>query len=195
MPPHQHLPLPPPFTHPPTLPSSRRFLNQRVPPDQQRVQYTAFDLSHHAKAARSHLLSDLQRLQEPVLQSTGIFASGGARGGSGGSGPPGSAGAGGAPAAQRTQHGVLRTNCIDSLDRTNVAQVGGRVGCGVAGRVVGHAGTISGGMLQAGAVCLHRLAPTNSALLWPAPSPTLQFTYGMLALGQQLHALGIAGAR
>ncbi|PSC75191.1 phosphoinositide phosphatase SAC1 [Micractinium conductrix] len=117
-----------------------RFLNQRVPPDQQRVQYTAFDLSHHAKAARSHLLSDLQRLQEPVLQSTGIFASGGARGGSGGSGPPGSAGAGGAPAAQRTQHGVLRTNCIDSLDRTNVAQ----------------------------------------------------FTYGMLALGQQLHALGIA---
>ncbi|PRW58397.1 phosphoinositide phosphatase SAC1 [Chlorella sorokiniana] len=109
-----------------------RYLNQRLPPgqDAQRVQYSAFDLSHKAKTAKKQLLTDLQRLQEPVLHATGIFVSAGRHGG-----------AAGAPAGPaREQHGVLRTNCIDSLDRTNVAQ----------------------------------------------------FTYGMLALGQQLHALGIA---
>lgn len=87
----------------------------------------AADLSHKAKTAKKQLLGDLQRLQEPVLQATGVFVSGG--GGGGGT-------------AARQQHGVLRTNCIDSLDRTNVAQ----------------------------------------------------FSFGMLALGQQLHALGISGA-
>ena len=47
-------------------------------------------------------------------------------------------------AGSSLQHGVLRTNCIDSLDRTNVGQ----------------------------------------------------FVYGLLALGRQLHALGISeGAR
>ncbi|KAL4426372.1 hypothetical protein ABPG77_004666 [Micractinium sp. CCAP 211/92] len=97
-----------------------RYLNERLPAGQHKVAYTAFDLSHRARAAKAHLLADLQRVQEPLLQATGIFCSG--------AGPP------------RRQHGVLRTNCIDSLDRTNVAQ----------------------------------------------------FTYGMLALGQQLHAMGIS---
>lgn len=45
--------------------------------------------------------------QEPVLHTTGIFVSAGRHGG-----------AAGAPAGPaREQHGVLRTNCIDSLDR------------------------------------------------------------------------------
>lgn len=83
------------------------------------------DLSHKAKTAAKQLLRELQRAQEPVLEATGVFAA--ARRG----GPP------------RHQAGVLRTNCIDSLDRTNLAQ----------------------------------------------------FTYGLLALGRQLHALGIAGGR
>lgn len=104
-----------------------RHLNARLPPGQQRVQYAAFDLSHIARTAKKQLLGDLQRLQEPVLAATGIFTSGGGRGGA---------------AHTRSQHGVLRTNCIDSLDRTNLAQ----------------------------------------------------FTFGMVALGQQLHALGISGA-
>ncbi|KAL4859481.1 Phosphoinositide phosphatase SAC1 [Chlorella vulgaris] len=124
-----------------------RFLNQRLEPGQQRIQYQAFDLSHRARIAKTHLLSDLQRLQEPVLQATGIFVS--VDGGSGSStagslGAPGGGGGGGpgcgGAAPQRVQSGVLRTNCIDSIDRTNVGQ----------------------------------------------------FTYGMLALGRQLLALGIA---
>lgn len=124
--------LPPLFPAPPSC----RFLNQRLAPGQQRVQYQAFDLSHRARIAKTHLLSDLQRLQEPVLAATGIFVSVNA-GGGGGRGGGGSSAVG--PA--REQRGVLRTNCIDSLDRTNVGQ----------------------------------------------------FTHGMLALGQQLHALGISG--
>jgi hypothetical protein len=106
------------------------------------VQYQAFDLSHHAKTFKTHLLSDMQRLQAPVLQATSIFVSAG-------SSSAAAADAGASSAArqqprrqQLQQHGVLRTNCIDSLDRTNVGQ----------------------------------------------------FSYGMLALGQQLQALGISGA-
>ena len=108
------------------------------------MQYQAFDLSHHAKTAKTHLLADMQRMQAPVLQATGIFVSAGS------SSSSGAAGASSAahqqpqpPQPQQQQHGVLRTNCIDSLDRTNVGQ----------------------------------------------------FSYGMLALGQQLQALGISGAR
>lgn len=78
--------------------------------------YSAFDLSHKARSAKSHLLADLQRVQEPVLQATGIFCSGAGGRQGGGAGEAG-------PACR--QRGVLRTNCIDSLDRTNVAQVGG----------------------------------------------------------------------
>lgn len=102
---------------PPTAPSLRRRIDRPTDPCR------AADLSHRAKTAKKQLLGDLQRLQEPVLQATGVFVSGGA-------GPA------------RRQRGVLRTNCIDSLDRTNVAQ----------------------------------------------------FSFGMLAMGQQLHALGISGA-
>ena len=131
---------------PPARLPACRYLNQRLPQGQQRVQYQAFDLSHHAKSAKTHLLADMQRLQAPVLQATGIFVSGGSSGSRGSS----SAGAGPSSTAhrqqrqwQQQQHGVLRTNCIDSLDRTNVGQ----------------------------------------------------FSYGMLALGQQLQALGISGTR
>ncbi|KAL4430910.1 hypothetical protein ABPG75_006166 [Micractinium tetrahymenae] len=115
-----------------------RYLNQRLAAGQHRVLYTAFDLSHKARTAKSHLLADLQRVQEPVLQATGIFCSGAGSGG--GRGRQGGADGGGEVGPACRQHGVLRTNCIDSLDRTNVAQ----------------------------------------------------FTYGMLALGRQLHAMGIA---
>ena len=72
-------------------------------------------------------------MQAPLLRQIGLFALGSSSHGGGGRD-----GGGAAPALQ---HGVLRTNCIDSLDRTNIAQ----------------------------------------------------FTYGLLALGHQLHALGIAG--
>jgi hypothetical protein len=102
------------------------------------VQYQAFDLSHHAKTAKTHLLADMQRMQAPVLQATGIFVSAGSTAAAGAS-----SAAHQQPQQQQQQHGVLRTNCIDSLDRTNVGQ----------------------------------------------------FSYGMLALGQQLQALGISGAR
>ena len=107
------------------------------------MQYQAFDLSHHAKTAKTHLLADMQRMQAPVLQATGIFVSAGSSSSSGAAGASSTAHQQPQPPQpQQQQHGVLRTNCIDSLDRTNVGQ----------------------------------------------------FSYGMLALGQQLQALGISGA-
>ncbi|GAB4817891.1 hypothetical protein N2152v2_004937 [Parachlorella kessleri] len=79
-------------------------LNRQAGPGQE-VQYVAWDLSRHAKADSRHLLQDLQRLLAPLLRATGLFVSGG-------SGTTGAS----------LQHGVLRTNCVDCLDRTNVAQ-------------------------------------------------------------------------
>lgn len=88
-------------------------------PASQAVSYVAFDLRARAKAG-APLLSELQALQAPLLAATGVFV-----------------GAGGGAASQR---GVLRTNCIDCLDRSNVAAA----------------------------------------------------TYALLALGRQVHALGLA---
>jgi hypothetical protein len=106
------------------------FLNRRAPSVSQRVGYVHWDLRRHAKKLGSSLLVDLQRVQAPLLANTGIFTT---------------------TATsefkqkqqekqQCLQHGIVRTNCVDCLDRTNVAQ----------------------------------------------------FTYGLLAIGQQLHALGLA---
>eukprot|EP00887_Chlorella_sp_A99_P005395 scaffold1.g5395.t1 len=110
-------------------------------PSAQRVQYVPWDLSARAKRDQRHLLEDLTLLQAPLLRQMGLFATGGG-GAPGGRRHSRDGAESGAPPAPRLQHGVLRTNCIDSLDRTNIAQ----------------------------------------------------FTFGLLALGHQLHTLGIAGS-
>jgi phosphatidylinositol 3,5-bisphosphate 5-phosphatase len=104
------------------------FLNRRSPVAQ-RVGYVHWDLRKHAKMAGSSILVDLQRVQAPLLASTSIFTT---------------ATTGGSNQKQENeqiqlQHGLVRTNCVDCLDRTNVAQ----------------------------------------------------FIFGLLAIGQQLHSLGL----
>jgi len=112
-------------------------LNRRARSVSQRVGYVHWDLRRHARKLSSSLLADLQKVQAPLLASTGIFSS---------SPPPPSSFS--SSSSQRYRHneqgqlqrGIVRTNCVDCLDRTNVAQ----------------------------------------------------FTFGLLAIGQQLHALGLA---
>jgi len=95
------------------------FLNRRNLPEHL-VQYVQWDMRHRSRYLGSNLLSDLQQTQAPLLADTGVFAA--------------------APASiLKIQQGVLRTSCVDCLDRTNVGQ----------------------------------------------------FAFGLLALGEQLRALGI----
>lgn len=135
--------------------------------------YTAFDLSHRARSAKAQLLADLQRVQEPVLQATGIFCSGAG------------------PAAR--QCGVLRTNCIDSLDRTNVAQVGAWQGAWRRAGPWPGSGALGQPLrcLESGRTKEERRFRGCSS--WHPSAAAVQFTFGMLALGRQLHAMGIAG--
>lgn len=70
------------------------------------VRYFAYDFSAQAKRDRRQVLPDLIQLSKPMADATGIFLLG----------PNGS---------RSLQRGVVRSNCIDSLDRTNVAQVSG----------------------------------------------------------------------
>ncbi|KAL6781965.1 hypothetical protein ACKKBF_B10120 [Auxenochlorella protothecoides x Auxenochlorella symbiontica] len=102
------------------------------------VAYVAWDMQAAAKRAPRTLLARLRRVQAPALDATGFFVLGGATGGwgscaraapDGGEGGAGERDSGAAAAAAppsspslRLQSGVLRTNCIDCLDRTNLAQ-------------------------------------------------------------------------
>lgn len=99
--------------------SAVAFLNRRLPPEQH-ITYVAWDLRQRSRTLGASLLADLQKDQAPLLAASGIFAASPVQ-------------------VQQTQHGVVRTNCVDCLDRTNVAQ----------------------------------------------------FAFGLLALGEQLRALGI----
>lgn len=68
------------------------------------IAYSRFDLRRHTRGVTSSsLLRDLQAVQSPLMKATGFFAACGTT-------------------VQRVQHGVVRTNCMDCLDRTNVAQ-------------------------------------------------------------------------
>lgn len=87
-----------------------------------KVELYHWDMRSAFRKNGSSMLKSLQSFQSPLLQKTGIFAV--------------------SKYSMRVQTGVLRTNCVDCVDRTNVAQ----------------------------------------------------FSFGLLALGEQLHALGVAPA-
>ena len=87
-----------------------------------KVELYHWDMRSAFRKNGSSMLKSLQSFQSPLLQKTGIFAM--------------------SKYSMRVQTGVLRTNCVDCVDRTNVAQ----------------------------------------------------FSFGLLALGEQLHALGVAPA-
>lgn len=175
-------------------------------PLSERVQYVAWDLSRHAKTDSRHLLQDLQRLQAPLLRATGLFVSG--VGGSAGPAPPTASGMASVAwptgAGQNMQHSHVRGSavlivwlhappCCRVAPARRAAhqlhRLPGQVGC------------------ELGAAAVARMASLRPATLLrylsypilPWPHPTLlcrtnisQFAFGLLALGLQLHALGIS---
>ncbi|CEP13787.1 hypothetical protein [Parasitella parasitica] len=78
------------------------YLNQFLP-DDKKIKYIAWDMSRASKSHDQDVIGFLEKIADDTMETTGFFQSGIG------------------PDAQE-QHGVLRTNCIDCLDRTNAAQ-------------------------------------------------------------------------
>ncbi|WVQ75091.1 hypothetical protein IAR50_004700 [Cryptococcus sp. DSM 104548] len=99
-----------------------RYLNQFLP-EGKKMEYIAWDMSQAAKSGQQDVIGVLEDICEESLQATKFFHGGPARNAAG-------------AAAHRTrpllQHGVLRVNCVDCLDRTNAAQFA------IAKRAFGH---------------------------------------------------------
>ncbi|TPX38607.1 hypothetical protein SeMB42_g06635 [Synchytrium endobioticum] len=99
------------------------YLNQFLPEDRQ-INYYHFDMAKATKSDDQNVIEYLEDLAEQVLATTGLFHSGAE--------PYMNALQHSANAATayeeinrilgRRQNGVVRTNCIDCLDRTNAAQ-------------------------------------------------------------------------
>ncbi|ORZ14234.1 SacI homology domain-domain-containing protein [Absidia repens] len=93
-----------------------KYLNQFLP-DDKKIKYIAWDMSRASKSHDQDVIRFLEKIAQETMDSTGFFQSGSMASSS----------------AQKVtgdetcspasiQHGVLRTNCIDCLDRTNAAQ-------------------------------------------------------------------------
>ncbi|KAL2885686.1 Polyphosphoinositide phosphatase [Ceratocystis lukuohia] len=82
------------------------YLNQYLP-DDAKIIHTAWDMSRASKSRDQDVISTLESIAEDTILKTGFFHNGSA---SSSVTPP------------RVQNGVVRTNCIDCLDRTNAAQ-------------------------------------------------------------------------
>ncbi|KAF2861772.1 hypothetical protein K470DRAFT_204125, partial [Piedraia hortae CBS 480.64] len=78
-----------------------RYLNQSLPANRE-IEYRAYDMSRISKTRGGDVIGGLETIARDLLVRTSIFHNGG-------------------PNA-RIQNGVVRTNCIDCLDRTNAAQ-------------------------------------------------------------------------
>ena len=88
----------------------------------QSIKYVSFDLRHAQRVRGPKLLVELQKVQAPLLASTGIFV---ASTGRHVCNCMAAVAAGYSDTDLRikeVQGGVVRTNCVDCLDRTNVAQ-------------------------------------------------------------------------
>ncbi|KAI8147495.1 SacI homology domain-containing protein [Fennellomyces sp. T-0311] len=94
------------------------YLNQFLPEDK-KIKYIAWDMSRASKSNQD-VIGYLETVAQQTIDSTGFFHSGPEpyinvmRRSNGSDTPERSTGS--------RQHGVLRTNCIDCLDRTNAAQ-------------------------------------------------------------------------
>ncbi|KAI7880338.1 hypothetical protein K492DRAFT_130261 [Lichtheimia hyalospora FSU 10163] len=88
------------------------YLNQFLPEDKH-IKYIAWDMSRASKSPDQDVIATLETIAQETIETTGFFHSGPEpyvnvmRGDDNGS---------------SRQFGVLRTNCIDCLDRTNAAQ-------------------------------------------------------------------------
>jgi hypothetical protein len=90
-------------------------LNAGILDPQHAIGYTHFDFHNKHKRDSAGVFDELRKETEAVVNRTGIFHSGTNRWAS--------SSAQDAPVAMcMQQQGVLRSNCIDCLDRTNVAQ-------------------------------------------------------------------------
>ncbi|KAI8359085.1 SacI homology domain-containing protein [Choanephora cucurbitarum] len=82
------------------------YLNQFLPEDKQ-IKYIAWDMSRASKSHDQDVIGFLEKIADETMEATGFFQSGISLDES---------------TRKSRQQGVLRTNCIDCLDRTNAAQ-------------------------------------------------------------------------
>ncbi|ORX58769.1 hypothetical protein DM01DRAFT_1333388 [Hesseltinella vesiculosa] len=81
------------------------YLNQFLP-EEKKIKYIAWDMSRASKSHDQDVIGYLENIAEETIASTGFFYTGSTN----------------RQIPPSRQHGVLRTNCIDCLDRTNAAQ-------------------------------------------------------------------------
>ncbi|KAI9652281.1 MAG: phosphatidylinositol-3,5-bisphosphate 5-phosphatase [Alyxoria varia] len=79
------------------------YLNQQVPKDK-KIKYRAYDMSRAAKSRDQDVIGTLEGIAEDIIRTTGFFKNDSD------------------PTDGSVQNGIVRSNCIDCLDRTNAAQ-------------------------------------------------------------------------
>lgn len=134
------------------------YINQAMPAEE-RVHHVPFDLNFHAKQHGSALLDSLVPLLDACLDVTGLLVHKSSDG------------------PQVVQQGVLRTNCIDCLDRTNVAQFA--AGLAALGRQLAALGVSDGPSIDARSSLARHLMD-----LYEATGNTLARQYG----GSEAHS-------
>ncbi|XP_064627556.1 polyphosphoinositide phosphatase-like isoform X3 [Lineus longissimus] len=91
-----------------------QYLNQFLPPEFA-INYTGFDMARVNKSKNSNVLARLAEIADVVVKKIGFFHTA----------PPDNTECRSECTSSdivHKQHGVLRTNCVDCLDRTNTAQ-------------------------------------------------------------------------
>jgi hypothetical protein len=120
------------------------YINSTMPTEH-KIGYCALDFSHLSKHRQMNVLQALEDVAQWTISQTGFFCSGH------GVQAKSSSGHATTPALRSLaseQRGVLRTNCIDCLDRTNVAQFS--IGVHALGKQMKAMGLTSSGQLDSG---------------------------------------------
>ncbi|KAI9725233.1 MAG: phosphatidylinositol-3,5-bisphosphate 5-phosphatase [Chrysothrix sp. TS-e1954] len=81
-----------------------KYLNQSLP-EGKKILYRAYDMSRAAKTRGQDVIGTLEDIAGDIIKTTSIFANEGE-----------------SSESSSVQNGVVRSNCIDCLDRTNAAQ-------------------------------------------------------------------------
>ncbi len=100
-----------------------KYLNQFLPPKHE-IKYIGLDMARYTKSAKLNVITKLDSIAANTVRQTGIFLSGACiqpslpvKEGTRFDGPDDNQNA-----HHIKQTGVVRTNCVDCLDRTNTAQ-------------------------------------------------------------------------
>lgn len=99
------------------------YLNQSLP-NEKKIQHIAWDMARASKSQDQDVIGKLEDIAEQVLKTTSFFHTGVATCNSNPQQGKNSIACFTSEGSEihRTQHGIVRTNCIDCLDRTNAAQ-------------------------------------------------------------------------